>query len=218
MLRWLLAALTALLLAAPCEARTLGAGQIVVADLDTCAGLTKMSPSQGAQVVAMSCTGVASTAPSGASVTASYTGVEMSGPIRQMCASFAFPPAGNPYGAAVLIANRGGLATVQQITNGALHIVFTPMEAQVTYFEAGVYNVVAVVDYSAPLPLDGSYHYGCLRILPDGVVLTNPDGRVHYVSSPGISARAGRFGQFEAYRGDVGAPLAVFGGVWFESE
>lgn len=195
-------------------------GQVYVADLATGAGLTLMSPAQGNQVVAMAFNGTATTAPApyNWSVTASYSGVNLGAPPKQMCAGFSFTPAPNNNGSAVLIANKGGLDTVKQITlAGALHIIWTPMNAQVTSFDNGVYTNYAVIPYTAPLIKDGvTPYYGCIRVMPNDVVLTLPDGRVVPLHIPGIAAHAGPFGQFESFTNAVDGPRTTFRGVWFE--
>ena len=195
-------------------------GRLFTFDLQTCAGLSKLKPTtfpQLGQITQVRCDGVARTDRSPGAITASYTGLELDGVPHTMCASFSFSAAATEGAAAVLISNKGGLDTVENITqDGAMHLVFTARNAQVTSFESGRYRILGTIEYDRPIVNDGySVYWACVFISPYDVTLLLPDGRTQVLPISSYARYGGRFAQFESFTNSRDGSLITFHSVIF---
>lgn len=188
----------------------------MIADIENGVGITQVPLSVGSQIRLMvwNASG-ATTADSGLSTTASYSGLDLGGAPSFGMATFSFTSGVSDSGSAVLIANPNGLLEVTDITDNSLHIVFTDTKCDAGYFNNGSPTIVQTFNYVRTLAKDGTKYRGGFSISGNTLTLYLPDGQVVSVTNAGFAANSGRYVQFESFTGSSAGIRATFHSVTF---
>ena len=192
-------------------------GEAIIADLEFGVELTRVPLTEGPQMALMqySASG-ATTADSGTTVTASYTGADIGGIPQKGMMTFSLTAGTAGTGAAVMIANPNGLSTVANITGQSLHLTFADTYCNVGYF-VGTVLTNAQYLYTRNITCDGATKYRAGFTLSAGAIDVHlPDGRTVTVTNAAYYNNAGRYCQFESFTNAALGIRATFYAVTFE--
>lgn len=142
--------------------------------------------------------GVLVAAESGHTATAAYNGIDMGATATELRASMSFG-AGADGGAVALITNPNGLATVPNITQKSIHIVFTNRGIDIGFWEAGVYFIPRTYTYETGCLKDGTVYDIGWAIEGETIRLQLPTGSIVEFTDPRVATHGGRYATFEHY-------------------
>jgi len=221
-------------------------------DMITNTSLSRMPTTEGVQIELMSWTTtsdgepVATTADSGDSVGASYSGLDLGAHIglaagtalkpRRMSMTFSLTSGSANSGSAVMISNPNGLGDIDDITGtagastgtgsgltrvgkGSLHIVATETKVDIGIYTSNSLSATTVNYLNGDLTKDGATKYSLTaEIHEDRIIVWLPDGQVWTNVSANYYTAAGRYIQFESYTGSASATRASFYAFGAEAE
>lgn len=220
-------------------------------DMISGTALSRMPTSEGVQIELMSWTTatgepIATTADSGDSVGASYSGLDLGARIglaagtslrpRRMSMTFALTAGTTDSGSAVMIANPNGLGDIDDITGtagastgsgsgltrvgkGSLHIVATETKVDIGRFIDNSLTVTTVNYINGDLTKDGVTKYSLTAELhADRIIVWLPDGQVWTDVSANYYNVAGRYIQFESFTSASAGTRASFFAFSAEAE
>ena len=99
-----------------------------------------------------------------------------------------------------LISNPNGLEQITDITNGSVHLSFSPSNCTVSLFINRVGINLKVISYDRTCLLDGKtvYEFG-YEISGNDIIVYTPDGKITTVTDERVPEYKGRYCTFEYY-------------------